>query len=113
MNREDAKTLSQIVTISDIQQMFQNAAIGVKDWRATSTVNMGCTKGSAWNILRKVNPENDTHSRLGTQNAIREFGEFLPDTILSKLPSRIKKTPPAYVHHEDPIFDNIISPLTP
>ncbi len=103
MNRKDAKKLAGIVTNTHLQQMFDNAKEGVKDWTKTSSVNKGMTKGTSWNILTKgFNVKGKLHI-MAKVNMIREFGEFLTDE--AKLPSLKNKVKINIKSvHQDPNF---------
>jgi hypothetical protein len=81
MNRYEAKKLAETVSIEDLQQMFRNAEIKIKDWEKVSRVNKGMTKGTAYNILATNIFEKTSIDQvhiLGRTNMILEFGEFLP-----------------------------------
>ena len=62
MNRPDAKKIAQYITNEQLQKMFDNAKVGIKDWTKVSIVNKGLTKGVAWNILAKVTKSADKTS---------------------------------------------------
>jgi hypothetical protein len=100
MNRNDARKIAQMITNEQLQQMFDNAQKGIKDWTKVSSCNKGFTKGVAWNILVKSFDLNYDYHILAKTNMIREFGEFLPD--VSK-PEKKKKQIKSPVH-QDPIF---------
>jgi hypothetical protein len=100
MNRKDAKEIAQKITNEQLQQMFDNAKKGIKDWTKVSNGNKGLSKGIAWNILARNFDVTKTYHILAKINMVREFGEFLPDELKIKKVKR-KFTPP--VHH-DPIF---------
>ena len=53
MNKRDAKKVAQYITNEQLQEMFNAAKLGVKDWTKVSSVNKGMTKGTSWNILAK------------------------------------------------------------
>lgn len=101
MNKPDAKKISQKITNEQLQEMLNNAKIGVKDWTKVSNCNKGMTKGSAWNILAKNFDVNVNHHPLAKLNMVREFGEFLPDDLKPE-----KKTRKIYDNliHQDPQF---------
>jgi hypothetical protein len=102
MNRNDARTLADIVTNEQLKQMFDNAKGGIKDWTKVSSCNIGFTKGVAWNILAKDFDVNCKYHIISKTNMIREFGEFLPSELKQKV-TRQKKSFGKPVHH-DPIF---------
>ena len=100
MNRKDAREIAQKITNEQLQQMFDNAKKGIKDWTKVSNNNKGFTKGVAWNILAKDFDLNYNYHILAKTNMVREFGEFLPDELKPKKKKR-QFSPP--IHH-DPIF---------
>lgn len=103
MNKRDSKKVAQYVTNEQLQEMFNNAKIGVKDWTKVSSVNKGMTKGVSWNILAKNFDVNVSHHILAKTNMLREFGEFLPAEI--NLNQNIKEQKPKYIPiHQDPQF---------
>ncbi len=102
MNRNEAKKLSETVTLEDLKQMFVNAQAGIKNWAETSRVNKGMTKGTAYNILslkKEYASINELHI-LGRTNMIWEFGEFLPG--YQKQPK--KQKPSINPVHQEPKF---------
>lgn len=107
MNRQDAKRISEIITIEDYKQMFLNAQNSIKDWEERAIVNKGMTKGAAFNILTlrgKVmtyDEISDVHP-LGRVNSIREFGKYLPPSYQKEKQDKSKLPP--NVHHEPPDF---------
>lgn len=103
MNKHDARKIAETVTNEQLKEMFDNAKTGIKDWTKISSVNIGMTKGTAWNILAKdFNVEQDYHI-LAKTNMVREFGEFLPYGLRSK-PTRNKLNIIKPVH-QDPLFN--------
>jgi len=102
MNRKDARTIAETITNEQIQEMFDKAKDGIKDWSKRSIVNKGLTKGTAWNILTKDFDINYNYHILGKVNMVREFGDFLPEEL--KPPKKVKKElkPPV---HQDPKFE--------
>jgi len=98
--------LALIVTTEDLIQMFKNAQERHKDWREVSTNNISMTKGSAYNILKHARPYTNGAINGGVVNAIREFGEYLPQHILDKMnrKKKVKRTD-IVPFHQDPIFD--------
>jgi len=102
-NRHQSKTLVPFVTNEDLAYMFNNAKNQINDWTVRSTLNKGMSKGAAYNILKSVGDGNK-HHQIAICNAIREFGEYLPDVILGLI-SCHKKRPIPDVFHEEPKFD--------
>ena len=100
MNRPDAKKIAQYITNEQLQKMFDNAKVGIKDWTKVSIVNKGLTKGVAWNILAKDFDPNVSHHMLAKTNMVREFGEFLPDEMKIKKEKQKNQTP----FHKNPQF---------
>jgi hypothetical protein len=100
MNRNDACKIAETITNKQLQQMFDNAKKGIKDWTKVSNGNKGLSKGIAWNILAKDFDIKYNYHILSKTNMIREFGEFLSDELKIKREKR-KFIPP--IHH-DPIF---------
>ena len=100
MNRPDAKKIAQYITNEQIQKMFDNAKVSIKDWTKVSIVNKGLTKGVAWNILAKDFDVNIRHHIMAKINMIREFGDFLPDEMRIKKEAKRLQTPV----HQDPLF---------
>ena len=103
MNKRYAKKIAQYVTNEQLQEMFNAAKVGVKDWTKVSSVNKGMTKGTSWNILAKDFDMKYTYHIISKTNMIREFGEFLPDEI--NMNQNIKEAKPKYIPvHQDPQF---------
>ena len=100
MNKTDAKKIAQIVTNEQLQEMFNAAKVGIKDWTKVSNVNKGMTKGSAWNILAKNFDVNIKHHILAKTNMIREFGDFLLEDLKPKKKIRNQFIP----FHQQPEF---------
>lgn len=100
MNRPNAKKIAQNITNEQLQKMFDNAKIGIKDWTKVSIVNKGLTKGVAWNILAKDFDANLNHHIMAKINMIREFGEFLPEELNIKKIVKKSQTPV----HQNPQF---------
>lgn len=105
MNKKDAREIAETVSLEDLKQMFINAQNSIKDWTQVSNVNLGMSKGVAFNILSKgVNncaTSQEIHV-LGKTNMLREFGEYLPN-YQKKV--KVKKSYPAPTHQE-PVFIN-------
>jgi hypothetical protein len=101
MNRIDAKKIAEIVTNEQLDEMFNVAKIGIKDWTKVSNVNKGMSKGSAWNILAKNFDVNIKHHIMAKINMIREFGEFLPEELKIKKKSKVSQLRP---FHQEPEF---------
>jgi hypothetical protein len=100
MNRNDARKIAQIITNEQLQQMFDNAKKGIKDWTKVSSINKGFTKGTVWNIFTKDFDVNNRINILGKINMIREFGKFLPAELKPEKKKKQIKSPV----HQDPIF---------
>jgi hypothetical protein len=102
----EAKKLALILTKDDLIQMFKNAQERHKDWHEVSTINLGLSKGTAYNILKHARPYANNAFNGGVFNAIREFGEYLPQHILDKIirEKKVKRTDITPCHQE-PIFD--------
>jgi hypothetical protein len=81
MKRSDVRKIAETITNEQLQQMFNEAKIKIKDWTKISNVNKGMTKGVAWNILAKDFNINLRYHILAKTNMIREFGEFLPNEL--------------------------------
>lgn len=101
MNRKQAKLLSETITNSELNEMFKNAQELINDWQQTSIVNIGLSKGMAFNILSKgfgkdFDERKQIHS-LAKINMLREFGEFLPNYCK---PSKSEKKEVSKSHQE-------------
>jgi len=104
MNRTRAKEIAEIITNEQLQAMFDSAKTGIKDWHRVSDVNKGLTKGTAWNVLAADFDITATHPTIAKTNMIREFGDFLPNSI--KFPkAEYKKAEPKPPVHQEPKFD--------
>jgi hypothetical protein len=101
MNRNDAKKIADVITSEQLHSMFANAKSGIKDWTKPSIVNMGLSKGVAWNILSKV--DLNDRCKLGIINAICEFGEWLPKELISIKKGKGKAI--IKTAHQEPNFD--------
>ena len=84
MNRTDARRIAETITNQQLKEMFDSAKENIKDWTTTSSVNKGFTKGLAWNILTAAFDVNEEQHILSKTNMIREFGEFLPNSLKVK-----------------------------
>jgi len=105
MNRKDAKEIAETVSLEDLKQMFIKAQNSIKDWTQVSNVNLGLSKGVAFNILSKGIDKHTSAKEIhimGKTNMVREFGEYLPNYEKKIKP---KKTYPA-PSHQEPIFIN-------
>lgn len=103
MNRNDAKTIAKTITNEQLQDMLNRAQSEIKDWTKTSICNKGCTKGTAWNILGKGFDLNQDYHILAKNNMVREFGEYLPESLKPvKHKEHLSAKPPV---HQDPLFD--------
>lgn len=101
MNRTDARKIAETITNQQLQDMFNLAKVGIKDWTKVSSVNKGLTKGTAWNILAKDFDVTHKHHILAKTNMIREFGEFLPKELK---PQKKNKRTDINPVHQEPIF---------
>lgn len=105
MNRNEAKKIAETVTNSELKDMFLNAQSEIKDWTQRSIVNLGMTKGAAFNILSacidKYIYENRTIHILAKTNMVREFGEYLTNY---ERKYKDKKELPKPVHQEPKFF---------
>ena len=99
MNRTDAKKIAEIVTNEQLQEMFNAAKIGIKDWTKVSNVNKGMTKGSAWNVLAKNFDVNYKHHIMAKTNMVREFGDFLSEDLKPKKKTKVNNYKP---FHQEP-----------
>ena len=101
MNRTDAKKIAENITNEQLQEMFNAAKVGIKDWTTVSTVNKGMTKGTAWNVLAKNFDVNVTHHNLAKINMVREFGDFLTEDFKPKKKNKVDNFIP---FHQEPEF---------
>lgn len=101
MNRTDSKKIAEVITNEQLQEMFNNAQVKIKDWTKVSNVNKGMTKGSTWNILAKNFDVNAKHHIMAKVNMIREFGEFLPENLKPVKKNKVNNSIP---FHQDPEF---------
>lgn len=101
MNRSDAKKIAQTITNEQLYEMFKSSKEGIKDWTKNSIVNKTMTKGAAWNILTKDFSIDKNYHILAKINMVREFGEFLPDSLKIK---KQKITYPSSPVHKEPDF---------
>lgn len=102
MNKTNARKIAETITNEQLARMFEKAKTGIINWEATSVVNSGLTKGTAWNILYKCFNPDEQLSVCAKTNIVREFGEFIQDEF--EIPKKRKKssiTP----HHQDPDFN--------
>jgi hypothetical protein len=93
MQRHIAKQIAEKITNEQLQEMFNKAKTGIKDWTKTSSVNKGLTKGAAWNILAEKFDVNAKHHILAKTNMVREFSEFLPDELKPQKKAKMEFTP--------------------
>lgn len=105
MNKSDAKRIAETITNEQLNQMFINAKEKITDWTVRSSVNKGCTKGAAWNILGQGFDINHKHHIMAKINMIREFGDYLPSELMPVNPSRNTIRGGGVIVHQDPIFD--------
>lgn len=101
MNRSEAKKIAENIKNDQLEEMLNNAKVGIKDWTKVSTVNKGMTKGSAWNILGKNFNVNSNHHILAKINMVREFGDFLPENLKPLKKNKVNNYKP---FHQDPEF---------
>ena len=101
MNRSQARKIAETITNEQLVGMFKRAKNGITNWEKPSTVNKGCSKGVAWNILVKDFDVNGEHHILAKTNMVREFSEYLPEELK---PSKIKKKT-ITTTHQNPNFD--------
>lgn len=103
MNIKDSKIIAKTITNEQLQEMFNNAKTGVKDWTKVSSVNKSITKGRSWNWLYGYFDVSRNIHPIGKVNMIREFGEFLPESLK---PIKIKrpKTKTEDLIHQEPKF---------
>ena len=102
MNRTVARQIAETITNAGLIEMFKNAKESITDWNAPSIVNVGITKGAAWNVLAAdFIPEHKYHI-LGRTNMVREFGIYLPG--YSKQKKSKRDTTDRF--HLEPIFSN-------
>lgn len=99
MNRNEAKKIAETVSSEDLKKMFLNAQSSIKDWKQPS-INKGLSKGVVFNIFTKNGLITSDSHILAKTNAIREFGEFLPDykKLVKEKKGNVKCA------HENPIF---------
>lgn len=102
MNKKDAKIIAKTITFDQVFKMLDNAQKGVTNWRETSSINFGITKGMAWNLLAKPYKLNNDVSDMGLYYLILEFGDYLPEELKIKKIKKINNIAPI---HQDPIFD--------
>lgn len=105
MNKTDARKLADILTNQQIYDMFMEARASINRWGIRSQVNKSMTKGAAWNLLAANFDVTKKHHILGKKNMIWEFGDHLPDEILSTL-KKTKTSLPKITIHQEPNFDN-------
>lgn len=101
MNRKSAREIAEKITNDQIKQMFDSAKSAISDWTVRATVNLGMTKGAAWNILAKDFDVTKSYHILAKTNMVREFGDYLP--IELKPTKKTKKDLPKPIH-QNPIF---------
>jgi hypothetical protein len=104
MNRTRAREIAQTITNEQLVQMFESAKTGIKDWTRISDVNKGMTKGTAWNVLASGFDPGTEHPVIAKTNMIREFGEYLPNSIKFP-PKEKKKFEPKQPVHQEPKFN--------
>jgi hypothetical protein len=97
MNKSDARKIAETITTEQLKNMFRNAKENIVDWERVSSVNKGMTIGTSWNILTKCV---DTSSNLAKSNMIREFGDYLDQSM--RPVKRKKKVVQHSVCHQEP-----------
>jgi hypothetical protein len=102
MKRTDAKIIAETITYAELVAMFDSAQENVKDWKVVSAVNKGMTKGLSWNILKKGLTPNIITQKHAVKNMIWEFGDYLPEDLKIKKPS--KKQAQISAVHQEPVF---------
>lgn len=101
MNRTQARKIAETITNEQLVGMFKRAKNGITNWEKPSTVNNGCSKGVAWNILVKDFNVFHKYHILAKTNMVREFSEYLPEELQ---PIKVKKKVINTVH-QNPNFD--------
>lgn len=102
MNKSNAKTIAQVITFEQLQEMFTNAKNNITDWSKVSAVNKGMTKGTVWNLLYPALKPDIILHRSAIKNMIWEFGDHLPEELI---PAReAKEKAEVKVTHQKPIF---------
>jgi hypothetical protein len=102
MDRTTAKKIAGTITNDAILEMLNTAKTRITDWGKTSKVNKCMSVGAAWCVLAEDFDVNKEYSIWSKTNMIREFGEFLPESLR---PAKSKKQPlTGYVYHKDPPF---------
>lgn len=95
MNKYNAKILAQIVQKDDIIQMLMTAYNSIFNggWSKPSTVNPSLAKWQAWDLFTNVFIDDPTYIPccVSKRNMIWQFGQYLPDDILKKLPLKKNK----------------------
>lgn len=84
MNKADARKIAETITNEQLDKMFQTAKKKIVNWRVVSNVNKGMTKGMGWNILAMNFDIASDYPLIVKTNMIREFGEFLPESLKPK-----------------------------
>lgn len=102
MDRTTAKKIASTITNDAILEMLNMAKNRITDWNKISKVNKCMTVGAAWCVLAEDFDTNKEYSVWLKTNIIREFGEFLPESLM---PIKSKKQPfNGNVYHKDPPF---------
>lgn len=104
MERSKAIKIARGITFEELNQMFDNAKMSIKDWNLRSEVNKGMTKGKAWNIFFPcLRPDVSESVKV---NMIREFGKYMSRETWERFVEPVSEkvyTPP---YHEEPEFNN-------
>ncbi len=98
MNKIQAKSIAETVTNEQLREMLLNAQSEIIDWKQASTVNIGMSKGIAFNVFTAGFDVNKPIHIMAKVNMIREFGEFLPGYEKPKKNSKAA----VMVSHQEP-----------
>lgn len=100
----EARELADKITQEELNQMFESAKFGIKDWTKVSRINKGMSKGALWNILYGALRETPVKllSGLAKRNMVFEFQEFLPKNLIPD--NKIRNNTHIEIIHQDPIF---------
>ena len=99
LNKRDARKIAETITTEQLKEMFDRAMENITDWEQISSVNKGMTIGATWNILIKCA---DTNSQLAKINMIREFGDYLDESV--KPGKQIRVNIKRKIFHQQPDF---------
>jgi len=101
MTRKQIREIAEFITNEEIAEMLENAKNRITDWRETSIVNKGLTKGVQWNIFGKPFNIKREYHHLAKFNMVREFQKYLPEHLKYKKKDKLKTREPV---HQDPEF---------